>query len=66
MVQLLKMPFKCFIHASVIKPLTYCFLAEGTLNAVMGFCRVTVTFGGLLFKAWGHFLCMFAGWMGRL
>lgn len=49
------MPFKCFIHASVIKPLTYCFLAKGTLNAVMGFCRVTVTFGGLLFKAWGLF-----------
>lgn len=49
------MPFKCFIHASVIKPLTYCFLAKGTLSAVMGFCRVTVTFGGLLFKAWGLF-----------
>lgn len=57
MLQLHKMPFRCFIHVSFIN---HCdllfFLAKGTLSAVMCHCRVTVTFGGLFFLRHGAIL----------
>lgn len=48
-----------FLHKTTVTDFS---LAEGTLSAVICLCRVTVAFGDLLSKAWGHLLVRGGGW----
>lgn len=53
MVQLLMRCPSKFLFMRLKTTLTDCSLTKDPLNAAVCFCRLTVTFSGLLFKAWG-------------